>query len=196
MKKKNHDKLRNQYPEQISLDQMYRICGIAKRTAKYLIERGIIPAIDTGKKTWRYRIALEDVIAYLHHRDKVGSMIPYGGTNSRFKGRRNMRISYASFIGQGEKKLISEYFSFIYADYPDVLTTTDIVEMTGLSKRTILQLLKDGAIKSLIAEGKYIVPKPYFLDYVKSQRFIEAKSNSQSFIKILGGFEIWKTAKS
>jgi len=196
MKKKNYDKLREQYPEQISLDQMYRICGIAKRTAKYLIEHGIIPATDTGKKTWRYKIALEDVISYLHHRDKVGSMIPYGGASSRFKGRGNMRIAYASFIGKGEKKLIAEYFSFIFAEYPDVLTATDIVEMTGLCKRTILYLLKAGAIKSMMAQGKYIVPKPYFLDYVQSQRFIEAKSNSQSFIKILGGFEIWKTARS
>jgi len=193
---KKYDNLRKQYPEYISLDQLYRICGIAKRSALYLIQHEVIPAIDTGKKTWRYKIALEDVIAYLHRREQMGSMIPRGAASSRNKQPKKPRRTFASFIQQGEESAIADYFSFIYADYPDVLTTIDLVEMTGFSKRTILQLLKARQIKSLWADGKYIIPKPYLLDYVQTRRFIEARSVSESFIKILGGFEIWKTAKS
>jgi len=51
MKEKNYDMLREQYPERISLDQLYRICRISKNSARYLVEHGIIPATDTGKIT-------------------------------------------------------------------------------------------------------------------------------------------------
>lgn len=194
--RKKYDTLREQYPEYVSLDQLYRICRIAKRTALYLIQHEIIPAIDTGKKTWRYKIALDDVITYLRRREQLGSMIPPGATSSRTKYPKKPRRTFASLIIQGEESAIAEYFSFIYNDYPDVLTTLDIVEMTGFAKRTVLQLLKDGEIDALRVGGRYMIPKQYLLSFVQTPRFIEAKSNSDNYIKILGGFEIWKTAKS
>jgi hypothetical protein len=193
---KKYDKLRAQYPDIISLDQLYRICGISKRSARYLVENKIIPSTDTGKKTWRYHIKLEDVIAYLRKREKVGSMIPCGEASSRKKSARQSRRTYASYIQEGEERAIADYFSFLYSDYPDVLTSIHIVEMTGLSRRTVLQFLKADVIKSLWAQGQYIVPKPYFLDFVQSRRFMEARSLSENYTKILGGFELWKTARS
>ena len=57
---------------------MYRICKIAKRTALYLIQHNIVPVIDTGKKTWRYQVAIDDIITYIRRREQVGSMIPPG----------------------------------------------------------------------------------------------------------------------
>ena len=33
--------LKEQYPDYVSLDQFYRICGIAKRSALYLVQNGI-----------------------------------------------------------------------------------------------------------------------------------------------------------
>jgi len=196
MRKKKYEGLREQYPEYVSLDQLYRICGIAKRSALYLIQHDIIPSIDTGKKTWRYKIALDDVITYLRRREQLGSMIPPGAASSRTKYPKKPRRTFASLIIQDEESAIAEYFSFIYNDYPDVLTTPDIVEMTGFAKRTVLQLLKDGEIDALRVGGRYMIPKQYLLSFVQTPRFIEAKSNSDNYIKILGGFEIWKTAKS
>jgi hypothetical protein len=196
MGKKKYDCLREQYPEYVSLDQLYRICGIAKRSALYLIRNDIIPSIDTEKRTWRYKIALDDVITYLRRREQWGSMIPPGAVSSRTKHPKKPRRTFASLITQGEESAIAEYFAFIYNDYPDVLTTPDIVEMTGFAKRTVLQLLKDGEIDALRVSGKYMIPKQYLLSFVQTPRFIEAKSNSENYIKILGGFEIWKTAKS
>ena len=70
----NYTALKNKYPDFLCLDELSRVCKIAKRSACYLVEHGIIPAIDTGKKTWRYKIAIDDVIAYLEHRDKYGSI--------------------------------------------------------------------------------------------------------------------------
>lgn len=57
--------LYEEYPEVISADQLYRICHISKRKAKWLLEHGYIPCEDSGKKTRRYKIRLNDVIDYL-----------------------------------------------------------------------------------------------------------------------------------
>ena len=197
---KNYEELKNQYPEYISLDQLYRICKIAKRSALYLVQHGIIPVIDTGKQTWRYQISINDVIIYLRQRDKIGSMIPPGAVSSRSKdrknGRMNKRKSFSQMVTSGEEHMVAEYFEYIYSEYDDVLTTIDVADMTGLSKSTVTQLLRNGQIKILTDSPMYLIPKQYLLEFVVTPRFLEAKTDSELFKKILGGFEIWKTAKS
>ena len=49
-----YEYLREQYPEIISKDQLYRICHISKRKARWLLENGIIPCEDSGKQTRRF----------------------------------------------------------------------------------------------------------------------------------------------
>jgi hypothetical protein len=196
MKKDKYAELRQEYPEYISLDQLYRICKIGKQSARYLIEHKIIFAIDTGKQTWRYKIAIEDVITYLKRRDEIGSMIPPGAVSSRNKKRTSKRKSFSQMIKPGQEHEIAEYFEFIYADYTDILTVVDVVDMTGLDKSTITKMLRAGHIKSVMNKPKYIVPKKYLLEFVVTRKFLEAKTKSEKFIKILGGFEIWKKAKS
>jgi len=192
--------LKSQYPNLLSLDELSRVCRIAKQSARYLVEHGIIPAIDTGKKTWRYKIAIDDVIAYLQNREKYGSMIPPGAVTSRYRDRKNIaagnRKSFSQIVKQGQECLIAEYFNFIYINCADVLTTNDIAEMTGLDRGTILKLAQSGHIKSLVSSPKYLIPKQYLLEFVITRRYIEAKSNSELFKKILGGFEIWKAKSS
>jgi len=194
----NYKALKTQYPEYVSLDQFYRICRIAKRSARYLIENGIIPAIDTGKRTWRYQISIDDVITYLYRREQVGSMIPPGAVTSRYKDRAasTTRKSFSQMVKQGQERKVAEYFKLIYADCADVLTTNDIADMTGLNRGTIMKLAKDGYIKSIADRPKYLIPKRYLLEFVVTRRFLEAKSNSELFTKVLGGFEIWKKTKS
>ena len=196
----NYEELKNQYPEYISLDQLYRICKISKRSALYLIQHGIIPMTDTGKQTWRYKININDVITYLNKRDQQGSLIPPGAVSSRQKdridGKINIRKSFSQMVEHGQEFDVAEYFKYIYADCADILTIVDITEMTGLNKSTVIKLAKSGQIKSLTNSPKYLIPKNYLMEFVVTRRFIEAKTNSELFTKILGGFEIWETAKS
>jgi len=192
---KKYDYLRGLYPETISMDQLYRICGIAKRSAAYLIRHSIIPAVDTGRKTWRWRISLDDVIAYLKKRDQVGSMIPRGAVSSRY-GTRGKRVSYSCLIICGNERQLSEYFAYIYSDYPDVLTVEDVVEMTGLNSRTIFTFIREGKLKAIELCPRCLIPKATLLEFVQTPRFIDCKSNSEDFKKIAGGFEKWMDAKS
>lgn len=193
---KKYDGLRNQYPQYISKIQLYQICGISPRSATYLLENGIIPAIDTGKQTWRYKIALDDVITYLRRREQWGSMIPHGAASSRYKRPRNKCKSFSSLVTPGQESEIAEYFTHIYADCPDVLTAKDVLEMTGFCNETIFRMLRNGELKSVMDGKRYLIPKPYLLQYLQTPAFIKSRSSSEKFKRILGGFEIWKAAKS
>ena len=82
---KKYEELKKIYPEYISLQQFYQICKIAKRSAAYLLQHQIVPCIDNGKGTWRYKIKIDDVIIYLRTRDKKGSMIPRGALTTKKK---------------------------------------------------------------------------------------------------------------
>ena len=54
-------KIKETYPEKIGLEQMRVICHISKKTARYLLKSGLVPCIDTGKKTRQYIINTKDV---------------------------------------------------------------------------------------------------------------------------------------
>ncbi len=65
----DYEYLRQQYPETISMDQLYRICHISKRKAKWLLENGVIPCKDSGKQTRRFQIQMDDMITFLERQD-------------------------------------------------------------------------------------------------------------------------------
>ena len=195
MKRRKYERLREQYPEYVSLDQLAKICRIAKRSAKYLVDHGIIPYQDTGKQTWKYKIAIDDVITYLYRREQVGSMIPCRATAGT--GRvQSTRRCFSQLVEPGQESEIVEYFNYIYEDCGDVLTTIEIAEMTGLDKSTVAKLLKTGVITYFQKDPKYLVLKKHLMKFVATRKFIEYRTNSEQFKKIIGGFEIWKNAKS
>ncbi len=184
-----YENLRKKYPSYISLGQFYQICHIAKRSALYLLENGIIPSIDTGKKTWRYRIALDDVITYLRRREQWGSCIPPGAVSSRPAAAQNHRVSLSTHVKPGDEGQVYRYFERLYTKSSDALGVQEIVAMTGLSDKTVLQLLKTGDIKSITAHPRYIVPKTFLLDFLSSRRYIDLFSNSEGFLRIVEGFK-------
>ena len=192
-----YESLKQKYPEYISLNQLHRICKISKLSARYLIQNNIIPSIDLGRKTWRYKIALVDTISYLRQRDKVGSMIPIGAATYRSGIKKiSNRRSFAEIVTPGQESEVAEYFNFVYADCNDLLTTAQFSEITGLNKNTIWRLAKADHIKSLTSCPKYLIPKQYLLDFVVTQRFLKYQSGSKIFIKTLEDYEVWKAAKS
>jgi len=191
---KNYSHLKRQYPGNVSLDQFHRICKIAKRSAKYLVDNGIVPAIDSGKKTHRYQIAIDDVIAYLRRRDREGSMIPTGLLTS---GQRkpSTRASFSRLTALGQESEVAEFFCHICIDYPDVLTTSDIVELTGIGKSTILKMLEVGHLKSITNSPKHLIPKPYLFEFVSTRKFLALSSDSDAYKELLKSFEVWRSQK-
>ena len=62
-------KILEEYPNGMTKDQFYRVARINKQHAKYLLDSGLVPCTNTGKKTRKYHIATHDVITYLCDRE-------------------------------------------------------------------------------------------------------------------------------
>ena len=191
MSSSNYDVLRETYPKFISKDQLRKICGISPLSSQYLIKNCIIPSINTGKKTWRYKISLEDVIAYLKAREQKGSMIPKGAVTSTDKKLINPVRSFASIMSKGMEKKVRAYFFYISEGYPDVLTVSGLAEISGVCRKTIMLHIKQGHIKYLKNGVSYLVPKKYALDYLSSPIYINMRHHNKTFERIWGGFQIW-----
>ena len=121
-------------------------------------------------------------------------MIPRGATSSRC-GRKGDHASFSSVITAENTHELAEYFGYIYFDCPDILTAKDISDLTGLDNKSISRFLKDGELNALEKRPKYLIAKTHLLEFVTNARFLNHKSNSEMFKKILGGFGLWKTAK-
>ena len=91
--------LYEEYPEIISADQLYRICRISKRKAKWLLDGGYIPCQDSGKKTRRYKIRIDDVVTYLRTLETAPETV--AAPVSLFNNKKQAHQSYRPNQCQG-----------------------------------------------------------------------------------------------
>ncbi len=62
---------------------------------------------------------------------------------------------------------IKSLYKVMFTEYPDVVNVQQLSEMLGgISDKTIYRLLKSEKIKSLYVGKRYLIPKPYVIDYL------------------------------
>ena len=57
------------YPDPMSRNDFRIVCHIGTRTSLYLLQSGLVPCKNNGKKTRCYKIAKKDVAEYLYRRE-------------------------------------------------------------------------------------------------------------------------------
>ena len=147
--KSNYNLLRETYPAIISGDQLCRVCHISKRKAKWLLENGVIPCEDTGRKTRRYRIRLEDAIAYLK-KGKKASAPPVGSITCP-KPRVCPPLCTAD---EARARLTA-----LWCEEPDALTFRRTAELSGHSSCTIGRWIKAGKLAAVWYFSRYRISK-------------------------------------
>ena len=153
--------LLNIYPETITLEQVYRICRISKRKAKWLLENGYIPYEDTGKKTHRYKIKMKDVVDFLAKRDSNYSEyhFPVGVFSSRGAGSINpiAEISLDDF---------RPFLSSVWSHEPDALTVKEIATLLGYSPETVSNWIWVGRLKAVRTPHGRIIAMDWLIEFI------------------------------
>ena len=155
--------IREQYPEIITKDQLYRICRISKRKALWLLENGVIPCEDSGKKTRRFRIKLGDVIEFLERRDAgdLDVVFPQGAFSSGSHPACQSRAYLDS----------EELCAFILAEWDDqldMLTVGEAAELCGYSAYTVNGWVRKGTVASVAYHGANLVSKESLAEWLAS----------------------------
>lgn len=138
---KKFDAIRRTYPETISKDQFYRIAHISKATALHLLQNGLVPCKDSGKKTRRYTIRTDDVITYLIDREiqpeKYGAPDHWYRDRSGYRKSRNTFRYELSNLSETEKNLFEEYTRTELAAYGDLLSVEETIEISRNAMGTV-----------------------------------------------------------
>lgn len=137
--------LQREYPETISMEQLYRICHISKRKARWLLERGVIPCQDSGKQTRRFSIRLEEVIHFLEQQDAglLDDVIPQGifSSSSPHSIRPDRPVL--------DEVELCAYLLECWENWPDMLTTRQASELCGYSVNALNRWRNLGQIQGV-----------------------------------------------
>lgn len=158
--------LKTTYPEEITKDQFYRICHISKKTASFLLETGIVPCRNTGKKTRKYKIYLDDVICFLEKREQnlLAWKVPKDYYQKKSKGLYN-----PLFHNTGEEEMRTQLIE-IMRNYDDVLTSKEVAGMLGCTNKTVNEWCLKGQLDSFLVQNRRKIPKEYLLKFLISRQ--------------------------
>ena len=132
---KYYESIRRKYPEAVSKDQFYQIAHISKATALHLLQNGLVPCKDTGKKTRRYTIRTDDIIFYLIDRELHPEV--YRAPDRWYQersGHYNSRVTYRNELtklSEEERANFRKYMEDEFYQYGDLLTVVEVAEAIG-----------------------------------------------------------------
>lgn len=161
-----------QYPEYITKDQMYRICHISKKTCLFLLESGLVPNIDSGKKTRRFKIKTEDVIDCLKSRDDYPELYKAPDGYYIGNGGKQKAPSFDEVFTKEDLERMRQYYENRLRKYPDVMTVEQVAQFTGYCKNSVGRWCSKQQVKCFFIRQRFYIPKEYLLDFLVSRYFI------------------------
>lgn len=160
-----------QYPEYITKDQMYRICHISKKTCLFLLESGLVPNIDSGKQTRRFKIKTTDVIQYLKDRDDYPEL--YKAPDGFYKRNGCKKApAFDKVFTFDDLVRMRQFYEGLLAGYPDVMTVEQVAKFTGYCKNSVSNWCSKQELKNFLIRQRFRIPKEYLLDFLTSRYFI------------------------
>ena len=142
----------------ISAEQARKLLHISRRKCAYLLEHQIIPCEITGKKTHRYLVREEDVLAYAEHAD--GIVLP--PVFSSAAGR----IRPAGRPAGPDPRVMKSRFLQLWENKPDALTPSDVREMTGYVGATIRHWIGKGKLRAVTAQNRTLIAKDRLAEFM------------------------------
>ena len=172
-----YSEILKKYPEYITKDQMYRICHISKKTCLFLLENKLVPNIDSGKKTRRFKIKTTDVIIYLKDRE-INPWLYKAPPGYYIEYDKQKTTDYFLAFSEDNRNAIRLFYNNKLMDYPDVMDIYEVAEFTGYNKNSVIRWCNKGYLKYFNILQKYKIPKEYLLDFLISDYYINISAKS------------------
>lgn len=169
--------------ETISAEKLYKILHYSKRKTKYLLDNGIIPCVNSGKKTRCYKIKMSDVTVYLDNTlyDQSRYFFPAGIFSSNCQSRQPQKIDLTDDGYQRLYGIIKRGLSKV----PDALSTDEAAAATGYSRTLILKSIQSGDLYAEKIFAHYIIPKEKLVSFFAGSRGLAVKYKSSFHKKML-----------
>jgi len=170
-----YSELLQQFPEYMTKNQMYKVCHISKKTCLFLLENGLVPCIDSGKKTRRFKIETNAVIHYLEDRELRPELYrPPEGFYKKKQSELNRALTEDDLL------IMRQFYEAALKRYPDVLTTKQVSEFTGYGESSVVRWCSKQQLKNFYIKRRLFIPKEYLIDFLVSWHFIGISVKSDS----------------
>ena len=178
----SYNEILQQYPQYMTKDQMYKVCHISKKTCLFLLESGLVPNIDSGKKTRRFKIQTADVIQYLEDREiNPGLYRPpagyYKGNSGNIESRRKNELLFP--LTKENLLTMRRFYKETLRKQSDVLTVNQVSAIIGYSVSSVERWCSRQQLLCFNINQKYMVPKEYLIDFLVGKRFIKIPAKSK-----------------
>ena len=169
--------------EHISAEKLYKILHYSKRKTKYLLDNGVIPCENSGKKTRCYSIKMSDVAVYLENirRDPKQYFFPAGIFSSNCK---HVPV-YTIDLSSGEHQRLYGIITRALSKAPDALTVEDAASATGYSTTFMIKAIQRGDLYVEKLPRGYIVPKEKLIRFLAGKSGMAVKYKSAFHKKML-----------
>ena len=169
------------------MDQLYRICHISKRKARWLLENGVNPCEDSGKKTRRFKIKLDDVIEFLELRDAglLDDVMPVGIFSSDEYGYppRQPRTRL-------DNGALQAFLLDCWVDAPDMLTIPQTASLCGYSVTTLVRWFQKELFAGIRYRGMILISKESLAEWLASDRGQSIQQQSTTHQELIEEFQI------
>ena len=151
--------------EYLSGDRLYRFLHISKRKMKYLLENGYIPVIDTGKKTYRYRVKKDDAEKFKERMElESGFLVELKGRFGRCDSSTTAELVHA--LKDDEREEFRKFLTKLWKKYPDALPAKKAAELADISPQRVNELVRKGIIYGACVGNVQYLAKEQFIEYV------------------------------
>lgn len=182
--------LLNEYPETVQKEQFRIICHISKRTARYLLQSGLVPCIQSGKKTRNYTIKMKDVVRYLERREihPEKYKLPPGSYSGTYEPKPMLPESVTT-------EELRKYYIECFRNIPDIVSTREAAELTGATASTVARWIRTEKLKGLSLVPAFIIPKVNLIDFMASNAYLNMRLKSKRFFENIEGFLSWRAGR-
>jgi len=169
--------LKKIYPKTVTKEQFRIICHIGKAAAKYYLDNGMIACVVSPKKTRRYKIKINDIIKFLEDRDlnteKYFLPNHYNNPFLPMNQRRPKKLPdsglYTNVYKLKPIKEVPDYNKYLqeqFREYPDMMTTSQLRQLTGHSKDAISSWCRDKKVRYVIQGITYYIQKQSVISFL------------------------------
>lgn len=160
--------------EYLSKERFCNEFHVGKRTALWLISSGLLPAIDTGRKTDRYLISRKDISCYLRKRE-------LDPKKYRYRGRQAVASPLPDIVEKQRRTLLK-----VWADVPDVLRLHDVESLLGYDGRVIARWRRELGLGTLKVSHTIYYPKKSLVDFLLSTPAQAQYPKSEKHTQLMG----------
>ena len=176
-------------PQVLSGEQVRCALHISKRKCAWMLNNGFIKCQNTGKRTRKYTVLKDDLIAYIEYSAKHPEkyVTPYAEfSTAKYGNTRKPRPRKTGF----PFSLPSTFRSWLEAEFetvPDALTIPQTITITGYTDNTVNRWLRQGHLKYVNTQTAKIIPKLWLIDFYCSYAYT-ITNMSDKHIKLLQKF--------